>query len=52
MRKKTNDVEIVKSVCMLCFMVCGIDAYIKEGKLIRVEGMKEHAATKGMIKRG
>jgi anaerobic selenocysteine-containing dehydrogenase len=30
-------------------MVCGIDAYVKKGKLIRVEGMKDHAATKGAL---
>jgi len=34
---------------MLCFMVCGIDAYVKGGRLIRIEGMKEHVATKGVI---
>jgi anaerobic selenocysteine-containing dehydrogenase len=46
---KKDDVEIIKSVCMLCFMVCGIDAHIKDGKLTKVEGMKEHVATKGVL---
>ena len=30
-------------------MVCGINAYVKNGKLIKVEGMREHAATKGVV---
>lgn len=34
---------------MLCYMVCGINAYMKDGKLSRVEGMKEHVATKGAL---
>lgn len=46
---KNDECEIIKSVCALCFMVCGIDAHMKDGKLVRVEGMKEHAATKGVI---
>jgi anaerobic selenocysteine-containing dehydrogenase len=44
-----NSAEVIKSVCMLCFQVCGIDAYIKNGKLIKVEGMKEHVATRGVL---
>ena len=30
-------------------MVCGLNAYVKDGKLIRVDGMDEHAATKGIL---
>ena len=30
-------------------MVCGIDAYVKKGKLVAIEGMKDHAATKGAL---
>jgi len=30
-------------------MVCGIDAYLKNGKIEKVQGMKEHAATKGIL---
>ncbi len=49
MEHQTEDNQIVKSVCMLCFMVCGIDAHIKDGKLVKVEGMKDHPATKGVL---
>jgi len=30
-------------------MVCGINAYVKGGKLVKVEGMKDHPATKGVL---
>jgi anaerobic selenocysteine-containing dehydrogenase len=49
MENTTEETKIVKSVCMLCFMVCGINAHIKNGRLVKVEGMAEHAATKGVI---
>ena len=41
--------EVYKTVCMLCFQVCGIEAYVKEGKLIKVEGMKEHPFSRGVV---
>jgi len=34
---------------MLCFQVCGIDAYVKEGKLIKVEGMTAHPFSHGVV---
>jgi len=49
MSEQSHEKQVIKSVCMLCFMVCGIEAYVKKGKLIRVEGMKDHAATKGAL---
>ena len=41
--------EFYKTVCMLCFQVCGIEATVQEGKLIKVEGMKEHPFSRGVI---
>jgi len=38
-----------KTVCMLCFQVCGINAYVKEGKLTRVEPMMEHPFSRGVL---
>ena len=38
-----------KTVCMLCFQVCGISAYVKEGKLTRVEPMVEHPFSRGEL---
>jgi anaerobic selenocysteine-containing dehydrogenase len=34
---------------MLCFQVCGIEATVKDGKLIKVEGMKEHPFSRGVV---
>jgi len=44
-----GETKAYKTVCMLCFQVCGINAYVKDGKLVRVEGMEEHPCTKGVI---
>jgi len=41
--------EVSKTVCMLCFQVCGINAYVEGGKLIKVEGMKEHPFSRGVV---
>ena len=49
MEDNTGETTVVKTVCMLCFMVCGINAHVKNGKLVKVEGMPEHGATKGAI---
>lgn len=38
-----------KTVCMLCFQVCGINACVEDGKLVGVEGMEEHPCTRGVI---
>lgn len=49
MGNESEETKVTKTVCMLCFMVCGINAHVKNGKLVKVEGMKEHAATKGVV---
>ena len=49
MNKQHESTQLFKTVCMLCFQVCGIDAYVEDGKLVRVEGMQEHPCTRGVI---
>jgi anaerobic selenocysteine-containing dehydrogenase len=44
-----NDVKAYKTVCMLCFQVCGMNAYVKDGKLVKVEGMEEHPFSRGVL---
>ena len=44
-----KDTHVAKSVCMLCFMVCGINAHVKDNKLVAVDGMREHPASRGII---
>jgi anaerobic selenocysteine-containing dehydrogenase len=44
-----DDMKVYKTVCMLCFQVCGINAHVKDGALLKVEGMKEHPFSRGVI---
>ncbi len=41
--------KIIKSDCIMCINSCGINAYVEDGKLVKVEGMAEHAVSKGYI---
>jgi anaerobic selenocysteine-containing dehydrogenase len=34
--------QIVKTICNMCMQCCGINAYTRDGKLIKVTGMEEH----------
>ena len=45
----SKETQVYKTVCMLCFQVCGINAYVKDGRLIKVEGMKEHPFSRGVV---
>ena len=53
-------IEIKHTVCAICSPSynCGINAYVKDGKLLKVEGMDEHPrsrgglCTKGLANRG
>lgn len=45
----SSNETMYKTVCMLCFQVCGISAYVKEGKLTRVEPMVEHPFSRGEL---
>lgn len=37
------EAEIKKTVCEICSNKCGIDAWVKDGKVVKVEGSKECA---------
>ena len=41
--------KVIKSDCILCINSCGINAYVEDGKLVKVEGMEEHGVSKGYI---
>ena len=38
-----------KTYCRMCGTLCGIDAHVENGKVVEIEGMKEHVANKGRI---
>jgi anaerobic selenocysteine-containing dehydrogenase len=41
--------KAVKTICKMCWLQCGINAYVKDGKIIKVTGMKEHPLNEGEI---
>ncbi len=48
---KDTGIEIRKTVCSICNPQshCGIDAYVKDGVIVRVEGSKEHPHNEGTL---
>lgn len=49
MENSSRETKVYKSVCMSCFQVCGLNAYVKGGKLVKVEGMPEHPFSQGVL---
>lgn len=47
----STGIEIKKSICTICDPTtqCGLDLYVKEGKIIKVEGSKEHPYNMGTL---
>jgi anaerobic selenocysteine-containing dehydrogenase len=41
--------EIIKTDCGLCINCCGVNAYVEDGKLVKVEGMPEHWLNQGEL---
>ncbi|MDP2729728.1 MAG: molybdopterin-dependent oxidoreductase [Dehalococcoidales bacterium] len=41
--------KVIKSDCIMCINSCGINAYVDDGRLVRVEGMPEHPVSEGVI---
>lgn len=44
--------QIIKSVCQLCRSnsgACGIDVYVEDGKVVKIEGTKGHPANDGKL---
>jgi len=44
-------IEIRKSICTICDpqTQCGVDLYVKDGKIIKVEGSENHPYNKGAL---
>ncbi len=45
----SKETKVVKTVCPLCLGRCGINAYLEEGKIVKIEGMPEHPVNQGKI---
>jgi len=41
--------EVIKTDCGLCINCCGINAYVEDGKLVKVEGIEDFWLNKGSI---
>jgi anaerobic selenocysteine-containing dehydrogenase len=41
--------KVVKTACQLCLGRCGINVHIKDGRIVRIEGMPEHPVSQGKI---
>ncbi len=41
--------KVIKTDCILCVWGCGINAYVEDGKLVKVEGMTEHPLSQGVL---
>jgi len=44
-------IEVRKSICTICdpSALCGLDLYVKDGKIIKVEGSKDHPYSLGTL---
>ncbi len=42
-------VKVAKTVCKMCYAGCGLDVHVEQGKIVKVEGMKEHPMNKGAL---
>jgi anaerobic selenocysteine-containing dehydrogenase len=49
MPAKSNP-RVVKSICRMCMGLCGIDAHVDNGRLVRVTPMKEHPINRLCVK--
>ncbi|MCX8021453.1 MAG: molybdopterin-dependent oxidoreductase [Syntrophorhabdaceae bacterium] len=46
---KETGIEIKKGLCSICNAQCGIDVYVKDGRLIKTEGTLENPVNKGRL---
>ncbi|MFC1905572.1 molybdopterin-dependent oxidoreductase [Chloroflexota bacterium] len=48
-KEMVDNERVVKTLCKMCYLQCGIDVYVRDGKIVKVAGMKEHPLNKGEI---
>ncbi len=50
-RGEDTGIEVRKTICDICnpFTHCGIDAHVKNGVVVKVEGSKEHPRSQGIL---
>lgn len=40
---------MVKTACELCYLGCGMNVYVDNGRMVKVEGMLEHPLNRGAL---
>ncbi|MBW2646045.1 MAG: molybdopterin-dependent oxidoreductase [Deltaproteobacteria bacterium] len=41
--------QVVKTICQMCYFHCGLDVTVKDGRITKVEGMKESPVNRGRL---
>ncbi|MGC8839166.1 MAG: molybdopterin-dependent oxidoreductase, partial [Anaerolineae bacterium] len=41
--------RIVKTICQMCYFYCGLDVTVEDGRILKVEGMREHPVNQGRL---
>ncbi|MBI4288320.1 MAG: molybdopterin-dependent oxidoreductase [Chloroflexi bacterium] len=49
MAETLSGTKVVPSACQLCIACCGINLHVQEGRVVKVEGMKEHPMNRGRL---
>jgi len=49
MKVLRENIQIVKTFCGMCDHGCGMNVYVENGKIVKVEGIPEHPLNKGEL---
>ncbi len=41
--------RVVKTVCSMCYCSCGVQAHVKDGQVVKIEGDPDHPWSKGAL---
>jgi anaerobic selenocysteine-containing dehydrogenase len=41
--------QVIKTICQMCYFYCGLDVTVEEGRILKVEGMREHPVNGGRL---
>ncbi|HEY6105436.1 MAG TPA: nitrate reductase, partial [Anaeromyxobacteraceae bacterium] len=45
----TEGDRVVSTFCELCFWGCGVDAHVRDGRVTKLTGNKDHPLSRGML---
>jgi anaerobic selenocysteine-containing dehydrogenase len=48
MKESSQRIKEVKTACAICPWVCGLTAYVRDGKILKIGGMAEHPWSRGL----